>query len=116
MWQAKHPRLNHRRHDIPSTPIRSVPAVRGDRVYYVSVGCEVCNQTGYRGRTAIHELLDMSDSIRELIIDRKPGSEVRRVAIREGLGSLRESALRLVFEGDTTLHEINRVTFVEEVE
>lgn len=86
-----------------------------DRVYYKSVGCEVCNHTGYRGRTAIHELLDMSDTIRELIIARKPGSEVRRAAIQEGLGSLRESALRLVFEGQTTLHEINRVTFVEEM-
>jgi type IV pilus assembly protein PilB len=87
-----------------------------DRVYYKSVGCEACNHTGYRGRTAIHELLDMSDTIRELIIARKPGSEVRRTAIQEGLGSLRESALRLVFEGQTTLHEINRVTFVEEMQ
>ena len=86
-----------------------------DRVYYNSLGCEVCNHTGYRGRTAIHELLDMSDTIRELIIQRRPGSEVRRTAIQEGLGSLRESALRLVFEGQTTLHEINRVTFVEEM-
>ena len=86
-----------------------------DRVYYTSAGCEICNHTGYRGRTAIHELLDMSDNIRELIIQRKPGSEVRRAAIQEGLGSLRESALRLVFEGQTTLHEINRVTFVEEM-
>lgn len=87
-----------------------------DRVYYKSVGCEICNHTGYRGRTAIHELLDMSDTIRELIIARKPGSEVRRTATLEGLGSLRESALRLVFEGQTTLHEINRVTFVEEMQ
>jgi type IV pilus assembly protein PilB len=86
-----------------------------DRIYYNSVGCEICNATGYRGRTAIHELIDMSDNIRELIIDRKPGSEVRRAAREEGLGSLRESALRLVFEKQTTLHEINRVTFVEEV-
>ncbi len=86
-----------------------------DRVYHTSVGCEICNHTGYRGRTAIHELLDMTDNIRELIIQRKPGSEVRRAAIQEGLGSLRESALRLVFEGQTTLHEINRVTFVEEM-
>lgn len=91
------------------------PKTYRDRVFYKSVGCEVCNQTGYRGRTAIHELLDMSDTIRELIIQRKPGSEVRRVAVQEGLGSMRESALRLVFEGQTTLHEINRVTFVEEL-
>jgi type IV pilus assembly protein PilB len=91
------------------------PSVYRDRVYFKSVGCEICNHTGYRGRTAIHELLDMSDTIRELIIARKPGSEVRRVATEEGLGTLRQSALRLVFEGQTTLHEINRVTFVEEM-
>jgi type IV pilus assembly protein PilB len=92
-----------------------IPDKFRDRVYYQSVGCEICNSTGYRGRTAIHELLDMSDNIRELIIARKPGSEVRRVATSEGLGTLRQSALRLVFEGQTTLHEINRVTFVEEI-
>jgi type IV pilus assembly protein PilB len=92
------------------------PSKYRGRVFYASAGCEICNHTGYRGRTAIHELLDMSDTIRELIIDRKPGSEVRRVATAEGLGTLRQSALRLVFEGQTTLHEINRVTFVEDVE
>ncbi|MEP7272034.1 MAG: GspE/PulE family protein [Acidobacteriota bacterium] len=86
-----------------------------DRIVYTTVGCEVCSHTGYRGRTAIHELLDMSDSIREIIIARRPGSEVRRAAREEGLASLRESAVRLVFEGVTTLHEINRVTFVEPV-
>jgi type IV pilus assembly protein PilB len=89
------------------------PAHFRDREYHKSVGCEVCNHTGYRGRTAIHELLDLSDNIRELIIARRPGSEVRRAAVEEGLTSLRESALRLVFNGQTTLHEINRVTFVE---
>lgn len=92
------------------------PSKFRDRTYYKSVGCEICNHTGYRGRTAIHELLDMSDNIRELIIARRPGPEVRRTAIQEGLGSLRESALRLVFEGQTTLHEINRVTFVEQMQ
>jgi type IV pilus assembly protein PilB len=92
------------------------PSKYNDRIFYKSVGCEICNHTGYRGRTAIHELLDMSDTIRELIIARKPGSEVRRAAEAEGLGTLRQSALRLVFEGQTTLHEINRVTFVEELE
>jgi type IV pilus assembly protein PilB len=86
-----------------------------DRVYYTSVGCEVCSHTGYRGRTAIHELLDMSDNIREIIIARRPGSEVRRAAREEGLASLRESAVRLVLDGTTTLYEINRVTFVENV-
>lgn len=102
--------------DAELTESGLTPSRFRDRTYYKSVGCETCNQTGYRGRTAIHELLDMSDNIRELIIARKPGSEVRRTAIQEGLGSLRESALRLVFEGQTTLHEINRVTFVEQMQ
>ncbi len=93
-----------RREDIPS-----------DIVFFRSVGCDACNHTGYRGRTAIHELLDMSDTIREMIIERRPGSEIRRQAEKEGLSSLRESAVRKVFLGISTLHEINRVTFVEEI-
>jgi len=83
--------------------------------FYRNVGCDACNHTGYRGRTAIHELLDMSDTIREMIIERRPGSEIRRQAEKEGLSSLRESAVKKVFTGQTTLYEINRVTFVEEV-
>jgi type IV pilus assembly protein PilB len=91
------------------------PSQYADKTFFASVGCEICNHTGYRGRTAIHELLDLSDNIREMIIARRPGSEVRRAAREEGLGSLRQSALRLVFDGQTTLYEINRVTFVETV-
>ena len=87
----------------------------GQRTFFRNVGCDACNHTGYRGRTAIHELLDMSDQIREMIIERRPGSEIRRQAEKEGLSSLRESAVKKVFAGATTLHEINRVTFVEEV-
>jgi type IV pilus assembly protein PilB len=86
-----------------------------DTPFYQNVGCDACNHTGYRGRTAIHELLDLSDNIREMIVERRPGSEVRRAAEAEGLTSLRESALRKVLAGVSTLHEINRVTFVEEV-
>ena len=84
-----------------------------EQIFFNAVGCEVCNFTGYRGRTAIHELLDVTDSIREIILERRPGSEVRRAARAEGLTSLRESAVAKVFLGVTTLHEINRVTFVE---
>jgi len=84
-----------------------------DQIFYKSGSCEVCNFTGYRGRTAIHELLDVTDHIREIILERRPGSEVRRAARAEGLTSLRESSLAKVFMGVTTLHEINRVTFVE---
>ena len=91
------------------------PTEYRDRLFYMSVGCDACNHTGYRGRTAIHELLNLSDNIREMIIERRPGSEVRRAAEQEGLASLRESALKKVLSGVSTLHEINRATFVEEV-
>ncbi len=91
------------------------PEEHRERVFYMSVGCDACNQTGYRGRTAIHELLDLTDNIREMIVERRPGSEVRRAAEAEGLKGLRESALQKVFAGISTLHEINRVTFVEEI-
>jgi type IV pilus assembly protein PilB len=91
------------------------PEEHKGRIFYMSVGCDACNHTGYRGRTAIHELLDLTDNIREMIVERRPGSEVRRAAEAEGLTGLRESALQKVFAGISTLHEINRVTFVEEV-
>jgi type IV pilus assembly protein PilB len=91
------------------------PADVAERTFFRNVGCDACNHTGYRGRTAIHELLDMSDTIREMIIERRPGSEIRRQAEKEGLKSLRESAVKKVFSGHTTLYEINRVTFVEEI-
>ncbi len=91
------------------------PEDQQGRTFFMSVGCDACNHTGYRGRTAIHELLDLTDNIREMIVERRPGSEVRRAAVAEGLTGLRESALQKVFAGVSTLHEINRVTFVEEI-
>jgi type IV pilus assembly protein PilB len=91
------------------------PEEHNGEVFYLGIGCDTCHHTGYRGRTAIHELLDLSDNIREMIVERRPGSEVRRAAEVEGLSGLRESALKKVFSGLSTLHEINRVTFVEEI-
>src|SRR5271167_42843 len=76
-------------------------------------GCIECGGTGYRGRTAIHELLDLTDPIREMILDKKPTSEVRKLAQKEGMSFLRESALDRVRRGFTTLKEINKVTFIE---
>ncbi|MEW6732129.1 MAG: GspE/PulE family protein, partial [Acidobacteriota bacterium] len=84
------------------------PAKYRGEIFYEQVGCEACHFTGYRGRTAIHELLDLTDNIRELILARRPGSEVRRAAREEGLTSLRESAVKKVFCGISTLREINR--------
>jgi type IV pilus assembly protein PilB len=76
-------------------------------------GCMECGGTGYRGRTAIHELLDLTDPIREIILEKKPTSEIRRLAQKEGMTFLRESALDRVRRGITTLKEINKVTFIE---
>src|SRR5277367_3925690 len=80
---------------------------------YEGPGCIECAGTGFRGRTAIHELLDLSDRIREMILARKPTSEIRRAARDEGMRFLRESALDKVRLGLTTLKEINKVTFIE---
>ena len=81
--------------------------------FYEGAGCGVCHGTGYRGRTVIAELLDMSDSTRELILDRRPISEIKRHALEAGMTSLRQSALDKALLGHTTLQEINKVTFVE---
>ena len=80
---------------------------------YEGAGCLECSGSGYRGRTAITELLDLSDRIREMIIDRRPTSEIKRVAREEGMTFLRESGLRKVRAGVTTLREINKVTFLD---
>src|SRR5215470_17819745 len=82
-------------------------------LFYEGEGCLECNGTGYRGRTAIQELLDLSDHIREMIVEKRPTSEIKRTAHEEGMTFLRASALSKVFEGVTTLKEINKVTFIE---
>ncbi len=89
------------------------PDKHGDRVFYEAVGCKDCNFTGYRGRKAITEFLDLSDRIREMILEKRPSSEIRKAAISEGMTTLRQSAIAKVLNGDTTLKEINRVTFIE---
>jgi len=76
-------------------------------------GCVECSGTGFRGRTAIHELLDLSDRVREMILAKRPSSEIRKVAQEEGMRFLRESALAKVQAGITTLKEINKVTFIQ---
>ncbi len=89
------------------------PAVWRHVEFYEGAGCPQCSQTGFRGRTAIGELLALSDRIRGLILDKRPSSEIRRAAREEGMVTLREAALEKVRQGITTLREINKVTFVE---
>jgi type IV pilus assembly protein PilB len=89
------------------------PKLAKDYTFYEGAGCIECGGTGYRGRTAICELLDLSDNIRELILLRRPRSEIKNAAHDEGMRFLRESAIERALGGVTTLREINKVTFVE---
>ena len=88
------------------------PDVYHDQVFYEPVGCEECGGTGFVGRTAVAEMLDMSDRIRQLILERRPAAELKQAAREEGMTFLRDAALEKVFKGTTTLREINKVTFV----
>jgi type IV pilus assembly protein PilB len=89
------------------------PALAETHVFVEGAGCIECGGTGFKGRMAICELLDLTDHIREIILDRRPISEVKRAAKEQGMRFLRESAVERVMHGLTTLREINKVTFVE---
>jgi len=88
-------------------------SVTRNHTFYEGGGCIECAGTGYKGRTAICELLDLSDKIREMILERRSTSEIKKAARVEGMRFLRESAVEKVLQGRTTLREINKVTFVE---
>jgi type IV pilus assembly protein PilB len=89
------------------------PEVWGNETFAEGAGCLECSGTGFHGRTAITELLDLSDHIREMIVNRRPTSEIKRAAREEGMTFLRDSGLAKIRQGVTTLKEINKVTFIE---
>ena len=89
------------------------PALERSHIFYEGVGCIECNDTGYKGRSAICELLDLTDRIRELILEKRPTSEIKKAAREEGMRFLRECAVERAMQGLTTLREITKVTFVE---
>jgi type II secretory ATPase GspE/PulE/Tfp pilus assembly ATPase PilB-like protein len=89
------------------------PALIAEHPLYEGAGCIECGGTGFKGRMAICELLDLTDHIREIILEKRPISEVKRAAREQGMRLLRESAVERVLSGLTTLREINKVTFVE---
>jgi type IV pilus assembly protein PilB len=91
------------------------PVAYADTWFYEGAGCLECGGTGYKGRTAICELLDVSDSVREMILARRSSADIKRAAREEGMIFLRESAVNKALTGRTTLQEINKVTFVEVV-
>lgn len=83
-------------------------------VIYHAVGCNECGQTGYRGRTAIHEVLVMNRQIRDLIAKNTPIDEVKDAAVADGMHTLHQSCAELVLEGRTTLEQLLRVTQTED--
>src|SRR5215510_4913482 len=89
------------------------PSLAETHTFYEGLGCIECGGTGYKGRQAICELLDLSDHIREMILEKRPTSEIKKAAREEGMRFLRESEVERVMQGSTTLREINKVTFVE---
>jgi type IV pilus assembly protein PilB len=89
------------------------PDLGRTHTFYEGAGCIECGGTGFKGRTAICELMDLTDRIRDMILDRRPTSEIKRAARDEGMTFLRECAVGRVLDGVTTLREINKVTFVE---
>jgi type IV pilus assembly protein PilB len=82
----------------------------GDKVFYYGRGCSECNDTGYRGRKGIFELLTINDSIRSLINERAPTVVMRQKAVELGMVTLREDGLRSIFDGDTTIEEVVKYT------
>jgi type IV pilus assembly protein PilB len=86
-----------------------------DHTFYEGTGCRECNGQGYHGRTAILELLDLDDDLRDLIISKASVSRLKEAARIAGTAFLRDSAVEKLLKGETTLAEINRVTFVEKV-
>jgi type II secretory ATPase GspE/PulE/Tfp pilus assembly ATPase PilB-like protein len=88
------------------------PDIYADQSFFDAPGCGECAGTGFVGRTAVAELLDMSDHIRQMILERRPVVEMKQAAREEGMTFIRDSALEKVFAGITTLREINKVTFV----
>ena len=82
----------------------------GDKNFYYGKGCDQCNNTGYRGRKGIYELLDVTDPIRELINQRAPGVVLKQKAIELGMTTLRQDGLRCIYDGETTIEEVLKYT------
>jgi general secretion pathway protein E/type IV pilus assembly protein PilB len=98
----------------PGAALPLVPFAKGERgtapTIYKGAGCRACRQTGFRGRTGIHELMVMTDSIREMVVTRVNAGVIRHEAMKLGMKSLRQDGWRKVLMGQTTVDEVARVT------
>jgi len=90
------------------------PGDVGDRVFFYGKGCDYCNNTGYRGRMGVYELMVLDDPLRELIMRKGSTAVLRREAIKRGMRTLRETGLMAIYEGITTLDEVVKETIIEE--
>jgi type IV pilus assembly protein PilB len=86
----------------------------GGKVFFYGKGCDYCNNTGYRGRMGIYEIMVLDDNLRELVMRRASTAVLRREAVKRGMRTLREAGLMAIFEGITTLDEVVRETIIEE--
>jgi type IV pilus assembly protein PilB len=86
----------------------------GDKKFFYGRGCDVCNNTGYRGRTGIYEIMAMNDELRELIMNRASTNVLRDAARKNGMRMLRENGLLLIYDGITTIEEVSRETLAFE--
>jgi type IV pilus assembly protein PilB len=84
-----------------------------EKAWCTGGGCDYCSHTGYRGRTAVAEFLHLTPAIREMIVEKRPLDEIQKAGVNEGMISLRQAALEKALLGETTLKEVNRVTFVD---
>jgi len=82
----------------------------GDKNFYYGKGCDTCNNTGYRGRKGIYELLHVSDPLREMINQRAPSVVLKQKAIELGMTTLRQDGLRCIYDGETTIEEVLKYT------
>jgi len=86
------------------------PHELGDKSFFTGRGCKTCGETGYKGRAGLYELLNITDPIRELIIERAPSVVIKQKAIELGMVTLREDGLRSIYEGRTTIEEVLKYT------
>jgi type II secretion system protein E len=108
----------HCREPVPQSEVDRLTAELDEEmppVVYRGAGCRNCQNTGYRGRQGVFEMMPVTDEVRALVLSRSSSRDIRKVAVRQGMKSLREDGWRLVGEGRTTVDEVMRMTKDEEV-